>query len=420
MDIMKVRGRIRARRFLLLLMVLLLVRTSADAYGRTWMGANLEYAVRQAVLKIGPFRLRTILVLSNAGYDSNVYRTATNPVKDYSITAGPAFYLYLPIRKKIVFSIYESPQYVYFLETKRERTWNQYTSAQASIALERLFLSAGAGYSKAREIWNTEIDIRPQRTENSLKGDALWQVSRKTSLQLGYRESKFDYEDLSLGAANIKQTLNHTERYLSGSLYLQLTGKIRGGAEYEQGRFDFQSPGSPRNSESQAVYGKINLAPVGRISGSVRIGVKDFRLRSGPGGNFRGVAGDSDISIKLGQSMKLRGTYGRDVQFSTWFGYAYFIENRAGAGISVYPFRKIRLDYDYFTGDNYYPLASLTGEGQDAERTDRNRTHRVGIYLRLKGRMAFGLSINWWQRDSTLVWFSGKRTFFGANLIYDF
>ena len=410
----------RVRRFLLLSMVLLLVRASADAYGRTWMGASLEYAVRQAVLKIGPFRLRTILVLSNAGYDSNVYRTAANPVKDYSVTAGPAFYLYLPIRKKIIFSIYESPQYVYFFETKRERTWNQYSSAQVSIALERLFLSAGAGYSKAREIWNTEIDIRPQRTERSLKGDALWQVSRKTSFQLGFRESKFDYEDLSLGFSNIKQILNRTERYLNGSLYLQLTGKIRGGVEYELGRFDFQSPESPRNSESQAVYGKIDLAPVGRISGSVRIGVKDFRLRSGPGSDFRGLAGDGDISIKLGQNVKLRGTYGRDVQFSTWFGYAYFIENRAGAGVSFYPFRKIRLDYDYISGDNYYPMASLTGEGPSAERTDRNRTHRVGLYFRLKERIAFGVSMNWWQRDSTLAELRAKRAFFGANLIYDF
>ena len=299
-------------------------------------------------------------------------------------------------------------------------TWNNYLSGQVSFAFQRLYLSAGAGLSVAREIWNTEIDVRPQRTERSLKGDALWQVSRKTSFQLGFRESKFDYADLSLGNANIKDTLNRTERYLNGSLYLQLTGKVRGGVEYELGRFDFQNPASPRNSESQAVYGKIDFAPSGRISGRVRIGMEDFRLRSGPGTRFRDLAGDTDVSIKLGQSMKLRGSYARDVQFSAWFGYAYFIENRMGTGVSIYPFKKIRLDYDYLEGKNLYPLGSLTGEGPNTERKDNNRIHRVGIYYRIKDRIGFGLTMNWWQRDSTLAGISGKRTFVGANLIYDF
>jgi hypothetical protein len=396
------------------------IQTSLHSYGNTWMGTSLEYAVRQAALKIGPFRIRTTLVLSNAGYDSNVYRSAVNPIKDYSVTAGPAFSIYFPIKKKFVFMIYESPQYVYFFETKRERTWNNYLSGKIHFALKQIFLSAGAGLSVAREIWNTEIDIRPRRTERSLNGDALWQMSRKMSLQLGFKESRFDYEDLSLGDANIKETLNRTEQYWSGALNLQLTAKIRGGVEYEQGRFDFQSPASPRNSESQAIYGKMDLEPIGRINGRVRIGMKDFRLRSGSGLNIQGVAGDTDIAIKLGQKLKLRGSYARDVQFSAWFGYAYFIENRMGAGVSIYPFNKIRLDYDYLAGKNFYPLGSLTGEGTDIERTDDSRAHRVGAYFRIKDRIGLGLTLNWWQRDSTLAWISGKRAFVGANLIYDF
>ncbi len=402
------------------LIAVLAVWTSLYAYGGTWMGMNLEYAVRQAVLKIGPFRIRTTLALTDAGYDSNVFRTAVNPIRDYSITAGPAFNIYVPIKKKLIFSVYESAQYVFFLKTKSERTWNNYLFGEASLAFQRVFLSAGAGLIVAREIWDTEIDIRPQRTERSLKGDALWQVTRKTSFQLGFKESKFDYEDLSFGDANLKQTLNRMERYLNGSLNLQLTGKVRGGVEYELGRFDFQDPASPRNSESQAVYGKLDLEPSGRISGHVRIGMEDFRLRSGPGTDYRGVAGDTDVSIKLGQQVKLRGSYVRDVQFSAWFGYAYFIENRAGAGASFYPFQKIRLDYDYIVGKNFYPLGSLTGEGVSTERTDDNKTHRVGIYFRIKDRIGFGLTMNWWQRVSTLVGISSKRTFIGANLIYDF
>ena len=164
----------------------------------------------------------------------------------------------------------------------------------------------------------------------------------------------------------------------------------------------------------------MNLEPIGMVSGHVRIGIEDFRLRSGPRTSFLGVAGDTDIAIKVGQRIRLRATYARDVQFSAWFGYAYFIENRIGTGASFYPFHKIRLDYDYLAGKNSYPLGSLTGEGPDTARTDNNRTHRVGIYYRIKNRIGLGLTLNWWHRDSTLAQINGKRIFIGANLIYDF
>lgn len=146
------------------------------------MGYQLEQSVKAAGLKLGPFRIRTVLYLTNAGYDSNVYRTPSNPIKDYSITAGPGFYIYLPLKKKIIFSIFESPQYVYFVETKRERTWNNYFNGQVNFVFNRFLLTFGKGYSVAREIWNTEIDIRPQRKEDSFYGSVLWQKSKKISL----------------------------------------------------------------------------------------------------------------------------------------------------------------------------------------------------------------------------------------------
>jgi hypothetical protein len=55
----------------------------AFAWGKTWMGAALELAVRQAAWKFRPFRMQPALNLRDAGYDSNVYYGATDePVKD--------------------------------------------------------------------------------------------------------------------------------------------------------------------------------------------------------------------------------------------------------------------------------------------------------------------------------------------------
>lgn len=137
------------------------------------MAYDLEQQVKAAGLKFGPFKIRTALYLTNAGYDSNFYRTPNNPVTDLSIIGGLGFFIYLPIKKKIVISIYESPQYVYFAETKRERTWNNYFNGQVNFVLNRFFSTLGKGYSVAREIWNTELDIRPQRKKDSSQGSLL-------------------------------------------------------------------------------------------------------------------------------------------------------------------------------------------------------------------------------------------------------
>src|SRR4030042_1558503 len=163
-------------------------------YGKTWLGRNLELQMENARFNLGPFRISPVLVLSNAGYDSNVYYGATDePVKDLTFTAGPGFYIYLPIKKKIIFSIYESPQYVYFKETERERTWNNYFNGNVHFVFNRFIASAGVGKSEAKQRWNTETDVPIFRREGSVQGSLLWQPAKKTSFNLSYRMARYDY-----------------------------------------------------------------------------------------------------------------------------------------------------------------------------------------------------------------------------------
>ncbi|MBW1936746.1 MAG: hypothetical protein JRI84_14580, partial [Deltaproteobacteria bacterium] len=118
----------------------ILIGKEACGMGKTWMGRELERLIRQSWLKIGPFRVNAVLLLRNAGYDSNLYRRPYDPVKDYTITIGPGFQVYWPIKKTIVFEIYDSPQYVYFKETKKERTWNNYFNGQVHFVFTRIFI----------------------------------------------------------------------------------------------------------------------------------------------------------------------------------------------------------------------------------------------------------------------------------------
>jgi hypothetical protein len=389
-------------------------------YGKTWKGAELEWLIKQAGFNLGPFRAKTVFILNDSGYDSNVYRLPDNPVKDYSITAGPALTIYLPIQNKIVFTIYESPRYVYFFETKQERTWNNSFYGRLQFALNKVFLSVEAGSTVAREIWSTEIDIRPQRKVAAASGAILWQPSKKTSFSLEARQSLFKYEDLSYREVNLADSLNHREQFLVASAFYQISYRFRANIEAEYGRFLFDNSANPRNSESRSVFAGFDFGKGGIFEGRIRLGYKHFVASQTGSQDYRGLVGDSTIGVRLGSMIRLRASYVRDVRFSLWTGYVYFIENTEGAGVSIYLSRNIRFDYDYILGDSEYP--TIIGPGLDfiPSRDDRIQNHRAGIYLRIQKNIGLGIIASMWQRNSTLILLRGKRLFIGANLTYDF
>jgi hypothetical protein len=385
-------------------------------YGKTWLGRDMEWQITNAGLNLGPFHIRTVFTLRNAGYDSNIYYGATDePVKDLTFTAGPAFYIYLPIKKKLIFSLYESPQYVYFRETQRERTWNNYFRGQVHLVFNRFVASAGVGRSEAKQRWNTETDIPVFRKEDSVQGSIFWQPASRTSFNFSYRMARYDYGESSLEAFIYAEKLNREETYFSFTAYRELSSRTRFFLDAEYGFFDFTNPATLKNSKSYGGYGGFEFSPFGKIRGRVKIGYKYFDSLWPQRKDYRGIAGDSSISVRLMKAFAARASYKRDVQFSIWYNNTYFLEDIYGTGASVYLSRNIRLDYDYNRGRNDYPQ-----EFGVQKRRDDYQIHAVGVYFRLRKDTALGVIASRWVRDSNLDWEDDNRDFVGFNLTYDF
>lgn len=385
-------------------------------WGKTWLGRDLELQVTNAGFSLGPFRTRVQFVLTNAGYDSNVYFGATDvPVKDYTFTAGPAFDVYLPLKKKIIFHIYESPQYVFYKETERERTWNNYLRGEVYFVFNRFVASAGLGRSEAKERWNTETDIPVFRKEDSVQGSLLWQPASKTSFNFGYRMARYDYGESGLGGLIYAERLNRDEAYFNFTAYRDISSRTRFFLDAEHGIFDFASPLAMKDSKSYGGYGGFEFSPFGKVKGRVKVGYKYFDSLDPQRKDFRGIVGDSSVSFRLLRLLAVKASYRRDVQFSIWYNNTYFLENRYGVGASFYLLRNVRLDYDFSRGRNSYP------EDLGAQkRLDDYLIHSVGIYYRLRKNTGFGIIASRWVRDSSLNWEDDKRNFVGFNLTYDF
>jgi len=421
----KLSGRSRTNKGVLIITAcvgLSVLLAAGASRAETWKGQELTRKWREAAWHWGPVRIQPQLVISNAGIDSNIFYSPSDPIKDFTVTAGPAATIFLPIHRKFVLSAYGSPQYVWFSKTERERTWNYYLNGAAQLSLKNVFFSLDGVYSDARERWNTEIDIRPRRKETGYGGSMLVNLAHRTSLSGAYRTVKYDYDSVIYqGGFDVRERLNRQETYANLSFFYQAASQRRFFIDLEYGdyRFDFASQAAIGDARSGAAYAGLALSPLGRrVRGRVRIGYKKYDVRAADGPDYQGIVGDSQLSIRLAKPFVIRGSYVRDVRFSLWYNNPYYVESRPGAGASVYLFRFLRLDYDYSIGRNRYPLVG--GGGPEEKRLDEYSVHSAGIYFRIRKAVALGFIASWWARDSNLDAEDDKRTFFGVNLTYDF
>ena len=405
-----------------ILAMALLITSVSPSFAETWKGKELEALWHKAPWHFGPLRIQPALVLSNAGVDSNIYYSPGNPIKDYTLTVGPAVTAYLPIYRKLILSGTASPQYVYYVKTAQERSWNYYLTGSAALSLKRIFLSFDMNYSDAREHWNTEIDIRPRRKEDGLGGSFLVQTSHRTSLSLGYRQVKYNYENLLFETFNVQEQLNRKEQYVDLSAYYQATSRTKFFLDLEYGvyNFDFADTALLKDSRSRAGYAGFEFSPTGRIRGRVRIGYKIFNIKNPEETDYRGLVGDAQVSVRVARPFVVRATYTRNVNFSLWYNNAYFLGNTIRPGVSFYVLKFVRLDYDYSYGTNRYPEVQPVGGGTDVKRFDHYPIHSAGIYFRIKGNVALGVIGSHWVRVSNLADENTKQYFLGLNLIYDF
>jgi hypothetical protein len=388
----------------------------------TWKGTELQRKLRETPWHFGPFRIQPQIVITNAGVDSNVFYSPGDPVKDFTLTAGPAATIYLPIHRRFVLSAYGSPQYVWYSKTAQERTWNYYLRGAAQLSLKNVFFSLEGVFSDARERWNTEIDIRPRRKEKGYGGSALVKLAWKTSFSLAYKTVKYDYDSvITPGGFNVQEKLNRRESYANVSLFYQASSQRRFFIDLEYGeyRFDFDTQAAISDARSGGAYAGLEFSPLNRrVRGRIRLGYKKFDVRSATEPDYQGLVGDSLLSIRLARPFVVRGSYLRDVRFSLWYGNPYYVESRPGVGASIYALRFLRFDYDYSRGRNRYPL--IGGAGPDDKRLDVYTIHGGGVYFRIMKTAALGFIASWWARDSNIDAEDDNRTFFGLNLTYDF
>jgi len=395
------------------IMLLLLFQGRAFAWGNTWMGMILEQAVNSAGGRAGAFRYNAALQIDNTGYDSDIYfGMLDKAVPDYTFSAGPDIQIFLPWEKRVIFEISDSPRYVFYVKTEKERALNNTLSGNMHIVFDRLYFQAGGGLINAKQRLSTELSVNVRYEEENLSGLVLWQATKGTSFAVQFRKAKYDFKDLTSEPSSISENLNRTETFVNIVAYLEQHPRARFYLAGEYGSYRFaESASSFKDSRSYGAFGGIEFLPPaagyeGQTSGrrgSVNLGYKRLDILDPLQKDYAGLAGDIRFSLGIMKLTAVRLFFSRGPQFSVYSGRAYYLETSYAAGLSRSLTRLVLFTYDFSYLTNQYSAGGTVGGIVLPKSSDRYKIHSTSLDIRLKRNLIFRLLADLGKRTSMLA-----------------
>lgn len=406
------------------------IQTKAQSY-RSFR-SEMKRIIKESLWKMGPFRVDPSLRLRDVGYDGNVYyqREEDEPVSDYTATLSPELRVHVVFRNYLILSFRENPEYVFYVQEKRERRWNNTFAPEFKLLLfHRFVLGGGYSYSSRRWRATSEFDRRANEFKKEFKGSFFYETARETSIGLSAQQAEITYEDSylrDLRGEEISLARNLNRRETSGNIeiYYRIFSRtflfMRGG--YTDYKF-LHNDSRWRDSYSYQGSAGLILPEAGRVRGKISVGYKRLVPRKSNHKDYEGVVGDIEVKYRFWRLLLLVGLR-RDSHFSYWTNNLFFIDTASEGGLSFYLSRRVRLDYRFLYGEGRYlePFLSVQPEGtvEMVRRRDTYRTHTAGIVFRVIGNTGVGLQAILWERDSNYYYENRQRFFVGGYLTYEF
>jgi len=407
------------------------VRNRAFAQGQTWLGQTLEQSINSAWGKVGVLRYNAALQVDSSGYDSDIYfGMLANRVPDYTFSAGPDLRVFLPVNKRVVFDIADSPRYAFFAKTERERALNNAFIVNLHIVYDRVYVQAGAGLVNAKQRLNSEVNLNVRLKTDDYSGLLLWQASKATSFALQYQRTRYAYENLVSETTDIRANLDRTESFARFLAYLQPRLRVRLYLQGEYATYSFAARVSSfKDSRSYGVYtGAEFMPPEGGYEsetsgtrGGLSLGYKRLDVIDPLQKDYSGLAGSAAVSLGIMRLTALRLFFSNGPQFSTYSDRIYYRQTAYGAGLSRSLSRHVVFTYDFSYSRISYPAAEIVGPGPTNISNFRYWTHGLRLSFRLRKDLHLSLLADLGRKNQPSAFRPvSNRAFVGFSLTYGY
>ncbi len=369
--------------------------------------------------------MNAALTLTNAGYDSDIYYGyLDNAVPDITFLAAVPLQVLLPISKKIVLEVFDSPQYLFYFNTNSERALNNIFNGQAHFVFDKLYIQAGGRMSNFRQRLSPELNVNVRQKEEGLNGTILWQASQATSFAILYNTDRYEYGDATFEGIRLAETLNRKEDFADFVTYIQPSSRIRLSLDGQYGTYRFtESASGSEGMRSYAVLGGLEFVPREETSspiepprGGLSLGFKRFDNIDPALPDDSGFVGAVDVSTGLFRRTTARAFLSRDFTFSAYSSGAYLLATTYGGGIGRILSRRAALAYDFSVSIGKYP--EVEEGGIPAGQNYRYTGHAVNLNLRLSRLLAITFHGIISKRNVAGSGVATNHLFLGFSLVY--
>jgi hypothetical protein len=406
------------------ILLLATVQPRAFAQGQTWLGQILEQTVNSAGGKAGALRYNAALQIDSAGYDSDIYfGWFYNRISDYMLSVGPDLRVFLPLKSHVVIDIADSPRYIFFAKTAKERALNNIFAGNLHLVFDKFYVQAGGGLDNAKQRLSPELNFNVRLKTDDYSGLILWQASKDASFAVQCQRTKYAYENLSSVATDISANLDRTESFARFLVYLRQRSRVRFYLDAEYGVYRFTNIASSyRDSRSYGAYAGVEFVPpeggyeteTSGMRGSLSVGYKRLNIINTTLKDYSGLAGNVAASLGIIRRTALRVFFLRGPEFSAYSSAIYYVQTSYGAGLSRSLSRHVVFIYDFSYSRGNYPAAEAA-----STLNFRYWTHALHLSFRLRRDLLLSLLSDLGKRKQlSAPQPVSNRSFIGISLTY--
>ena len=345
----------------------------------------------RAKLHLGPVRFLPTVDVYNAGYDSNVFATSTDPTTSWTATVAAGARVLLPLGSKMYFVADLFPQYTWYSNLSVRNRWGGLYDAAILGFFNRLRFQAIGTDHLSYELYSSELPAYVFSDTKSAKGNVELDLTRSLSLIAagGYEEVRYtQYAGPPIQDVQVKLN-NSNDSEVRGGLRYKITDNwdVAGVVEEVRSTFEFQP--ELRDNQSTGYLGSLTFN-VPRLFINAIGGYREGRTLDGSAyPEYQTGVGSFFVSFFPLRWIELQ-TYGhRRVAYSIQVIQPYYFENRIGAGANIELFDRFLLKGFVEDGPNTYPEpVPVPGEGL-VDRVDHAKYYGGGVSIKLPAQIVF-------------------------------
>ncbi len=368
-------------------------------------GTEVPASLRFADLKLGPLYLQPRVALKSFGWDSNVLGRSDplGQISDFRITPSAGLKLAVPFQERHMLSADGEVDYLWFKENDDLRTFNtafwgkyEYTSDRWDFEIENRFVDADRTQLDLIEIGGGEVppgaDIfeRVRELTNRLGAVARWNLTTRVYVEArgSRRLVRYDPED-SITGIRYAEELNRTEESGGVAFGYKIwpTSSIAVIGDWDL--YGCEKVGNPRDAETSRAGARVEMSPVGTVSGELLVAYRDLAPREPDLVGYTGIVLEADIALRPGGIVEIHLLADRDIFPTYWRDNTYALRQGGGLSFRRPVSRSLAIEGRATMHEASYPIEATEISPEDGSEITAKRLDRV---YRFDGRVEWRLS----------------------------